>query len=103
MCDSPGKNSSEDETRGRIEIYWVDPDPSDHGESAWCVVRCLGGVIRVGDVLSQEGTGERYVVDGIERYGRTVPFFDPPHSGRVHLTGGPCERLGEGDRLDVSR
>ncbi|MFG3013443.1 hypothetical protein ACGFZB_23805 [Streptomyces cinerochromogenes] len=58
-----------------------------------CVVRCVGGVVRVGQrfgVGPDAGTGDDaplVTLEGILRYGRPVDFVDAPHSAEVRLTG----------------
>lgn len=50
-----------------------------------CVVRCIGGVARDGQLYA---AGElRTRLRGIERYGRTVGSFDAGHVAKVQLTG----------------
>lgn len=76
---------------GRIQIESVE-ESSDTGGK--CIVRCVGGVPRVGDVFTSDeisGVGHlkvRITLDRIERYeGRFVEFFDPPHAARIHVSG----------------
>ncbi|MER6387681.1 hypothetical protein ACFXEL_02665 [Streptomyces sp. NPDC059382] len=62
-----------------------------------CVVRCIGGVARAGQVYA---VGDlRIGLRRIERYGRTVGFFDAGHVARVHLTGAVVALLGRGQVL----
>ncbi|UFR02615.1 hypothetical protein KBP30_16130 [Streptomyces sp. Go40/10] len=74
----------------RLRIHSV----ADRGATAvTCVVRCVGGVVRVGQrfgVGPGAGTGDDaplVALEGILRYGRPVDFVDPPHSAQVRLTG----------------
>ncbi|WP_327683173.1 hypothetical protein [Streptomyces sp. NBC_00467] len=75
----------------RIQIESVEQSSDTGGK---CIVRCVGGVPRVGDVFtSDEISGlalvkVRLTLDRIERYeGRFVQFFDPPHAARIHVSG----------------
>lgn len=75
----------------RIQIESLE-ESSDTGGT--CIVRCVGGVPRVGDVFTSDeisGRGHpqvRLTLDRIERYeGRFVEFFDPPHAARIHVSG----------------
>ncbi|MFD6884870.1 hypothetical protein [Streptomyces sp. NPDC059957] len=62
-----------------------------------CVVRCIGGVARAGQVYA---TGElRTRLREIERYGRTVGSFDAGHVAKVHLTGPVVALLAQGQVL----
>ncbi|MCX4779742.1 hypothetical protein [Streptomyces sp. NBC_01264] len=62
-----------------------------------CVVRCIGGVARAGQVYA---AGElRTRLRGIERYGRTVGSFDAGHVAKVHLTGPVVALLARGQVL----
>ncbi|MEU6594291.1 hypothetical protein ABZ923_34655 [Streptomyces sp. NPDC046881] len=74
----------------RLQVHSV----ADRGATAMtCVVRCVGGVVRVGQrfgVGPDAGTGDDaplVTLGGILRYGRPVDFVDPPHSAEVRLTG----------------
>ncbi|MFJ7270587.1 hypothetical protein ACIQV3_28780 [Streptomyces sp. NPDC099050] len=62
-----------------------------------CVVRCIGGVARSGQVFAAGGLRTR--LRGIERYGRTVGSFDAGHVARVHLTGPVVALLARGQVL----
>ncbi|MFD3537879.1 hypothetical protein ACFWUQ_00020 [Streptomyces sp. NPDC058662] len=62
-----------------------------------CVVRCVGGVARAGQVYA---VGElRVGLRGIERYGRPVTSFGAGHTARVHLTGAVVALLTGGQVL----
>lgn len=73
-----------------------------------CVVRCLDGVVRVGDcvVAGELGDGSRVQLEcnvvGIDRYGRNVDFVDPPHSARITLDGAELVKVGEMAKLYLS-
>jgi hypothetical protein len=56
---------------------------STDGSSAVCVVRCVGGVARIGQAYE----GGRAVLEWIDQYGRPVARLDPPHSALVRLSG----------------
>jgi hypothetical protein len=56
--------------------------------TAVCVVRCVGGVARVGQRFAIEPHDTPTVtLEEILRYGQSVGFIDPPHSAKVRLTG----------------
>ncbi len=80
----------------RLQVHSVEQDLPDGGV---CVVRCIGGIARVGQRFRLEDdwrTGRpsgALVLGRIERYGRAVDFFDPPHNALIHLSGGPLTRL----------
>ncbi|WP_251067317.1 hypothetical protein [Streptomyces sp. ISL-36] len=85
----------------RLQIYSIEFEDSDGGV---CIVRCIGGIARVGQIfVAEEETLEQSVpqltLNQIERYNRQVEFFDPPHNARVHLSGGPLAGLREGSVL----
>lgn len=62
-----------------------------------CVVRCIGGVARAGQLYA---VGElRIRLWHIERYGRTVGSFDAGHVAKVRLTGPVVALLGRGQVL----
>lgn len=63
----------------RLQIYSVEPT---NLTSAVCVVRCVGGIARVG----QEYAGPM-TLNSILRYGKAVDLLDPPHSATVCLSG----------------
>ncbi|MEU9010996.1 hypothetical protein AB0D12_14685 [Streptomyces sp. NPDC048479] len=83
----------------QLQIYAVEESTEPGGT---CIARCVGGVARVGQVFTHEGTSEasvqdlRLTLDRIERYGRCVDFFGPPHVARVHLSGGSTSILVRG-------
>ncbi|MCY0934203.1 hypothetical protein [Streptomyces sp. H34-S4] len=62
-----------------------------------CVVRCIGGVARAGQVFAAGGL--RIGLRSIERYGRTVGFFDAGHVAKVHFTGPVVALLARGQVL----
>ncbi|MFG3097173.1 hypothetical protein [Streptomyces sp. NPDC048202] len=91
---SPRKAECMSET-ARLQIYSVESEDLD---SAVCVVRCVGGVVRVG----QEFAGPM-TLDRILRYGRTVELLEPPHSAQVRLSGVAVRGLGRGVVLTALR
>ncbi|MFI1365784.1 hypothetical protein [Streptomyces griseochromogenes] len=67
-------------------------------QAATCIVRCVGGVVRVGQRFGvgsaddtkgggTEGGSPLIALAWILRYERPVDFVDPPHSAKVRLTG----------------
>lgn len=58
-----------------------------------CVVRCLSGTLRIGDVVSSHwaGDGTEVVVclevSRILRYGQDCDLLDPPHNAMLNLVG----------------
>ncbi|MFF7971889.1 hypothetical protein [Streptomyces sp. NPDC007905] len=61
--------------------------------TATCIVRCVSGVVRVGQRFGVGPDGGRgdgapvVALGGILKYERPLDFVDPPHSAKVHLTG----------------
>ncbi|NUK04319.1 hypothetical protein HRW23_13800 [Streptomyces lunaelactis] len=85
----------------RLQIYAVEAAAESGGI---CIARCVGGVVRVGQVFTHECpsgasvTDLRLTLDRIERYvGQYVDFFDPPHAARVHFSGTSTSALARGD------
>ncbi|MEU9298972.1 hypothetical protein [Streptomyces sp. NPDC048269] len=77
-----------------LQVYSVEEADVTGGV---CVVRCVGGVARAGQVYA---VGElRLGLRRIERYGRTVGFFDAGHVAKVHLTGAVVALLSRGQVL----
>ncbi|WP_328763234.1 MULTISPECIES: hypothetical protein [unclassified Streptomyces] len=77
-----------------LQVYSVEEADVTGGV---CVVRCLGGVARAGQVYA---VGElRLGLRRIERYGRDVAFFDAGHMAKVHLTGALVALLARGQVL----
>ncbi|MGW0749923.1 hypothetical protein [Streptomyces sp. NPDC002587] len=77
-----------------LQVYSVEEADVTGGV---CVVRCVGGVARTGQVYA---VGElRLWLRRIERYGRTVGFFDAGHTARVRLTGAVVGLLSRGQVL----
>ncbi|AYG81082.1 hypothetical protein DWB77_03220 [Streptomyces hundungensis] len=74
----------------KVQIYSVE---KLSGNSAVCIVRCVGGVVRVGQALTVEveshtaDSARDVTLTALVRYGRNVDFFDPPHAAKVHLSG----------------
>lgn len=89
-----------DSEHARLQIYAVE---ASSPTGVICIVRCVGGIARAGQIFGVEsatdaaGVGLGHVVlDRIDRYGRHVDFFDPPHSARVALSGGGVAALSKG-------
>ncbi|MEV8227709.1 hypothetical protein AB0P41_16925 [Streptomyces sp. NPDC079167] len=101
----PGEAPPHARVRCTLQIYEVEYG-DDHG--GVCVVRCLGGVVRTGQVfLAPTATTEpapavTLTTTRIECYGREVPFLDPPHTARVTLSGGPVAGLARGTVLSAA-
>ncbi|CAM5515838.1 hypothetical protein SAVIM338S_03859 [Streptomyces avidinii] len=77
-----------------LQVYAVEAADVTGGV---CVVRCVGGVARAGQVYA---AGElRLGLRRIERYGRAVEFFDAGHTAKVHLTGPVVALLARGQVL----
>ncbi|MBT2468044.1 hypothetical protein J7E97_09160 [Streptomyces sp. ISL-66] len=77
-----------------LQVYAVEAADVTGGV---CVVRCVGGVARAGQVYA---AGElRLGLRRIERYGRTVESFDAGHTAKVHLTGPVVALLARGQVL----
>ncbi|MEV7671102.1 hypothetical protein [Streptomyces sp. NPDC088752] len=72
----------------------------EHGpEGGVCVVRCVGGAPRAGQFFTTKDLTGTLRLDRIEKYGRPLEFIDPPHSAKVHVSGGPLVQLRYGDVL----
>lgn len=77
-------------TAGKVQIYSVEERV---GDSAVCVVRCIGGAVRVGrqfaaaSLADASGDEQHVTLEGIYRYGLTVEFIDPPHHAKAVLSG----------------
>ncbi|MFD7557368.1 hypothetical protein [Streptomyces sp. NPDC059533] len=77
-----------------LQVYSVEEADVTGGV---CVVRCVGGVARAGQVYA---VGElRLWLRGIERYGRPVGSFDAGHTATVRLTGAVVGLLSRGQVL----
>ncbi|MFE5493340.1 hypothetical protein ACIRS3_19880 [Streptomyces virginiae] len=77
-----------------LQVYSVEEADVTGGV---CVVRCIGGVARAGQVYA---VGEsRMGLRHIERYGRPVDSFDAGHSAKVHFTGAMVALLSRGQVL----
>uniref|UniRef100_A0AAU2JQ54 Uncharacterized protein n=1 Tax=Streptomyces sp. NBC_00049 TaxID=2903617 RepID=A0AAU2JQ54_9ACTN len=77
-----------------LQVYSVEEADVTGGV---CVVRCIGGVARAGQVYA---VGElRLGLRHIERYGRPVASFDAGHVAKVHLTGAVVALLTRGQVL----
>ncbi|MER5929834.1 hypothetical protein [Streptomyces sp. NPDC002054] len=62
------------------------------GAGGVCIVRCVGGIARTGQVYA--AAGSRVVLRRIEWYGRERAFLDGGHSAKVHLGGAVVPLLG---------
>ncbi|MFE1314313.1 hypothetical protein [Streptomyces sp. NPDC058755] len=81
----------------RLQIYSVE---ERDGATATCIVRCVGGVVRVGQRF---GVGpDKVTLKGILCYERPVDFVDPPHSAKVWLTGRSVGLLEEGSVITAA-
>ncbi|MFD5987549.1 hypothetical protein [Streptomyces cyaneofuscatus] len=66
------------------------------------IVRCVGGILRVGRTFVPDGSDKtlptdlRVTLTCIERYRRSVGAFDAPHTARVTLIGPSADALGRG-------
>ncbi|MFJ3922541.1 hypothetical protein [Streptomyces sp. NPDC090022] len=77
-----------------LQVYSVEEADVSGGV---CVVRCVGGVARAGQVYA---AGElRVGLRRIERYGRTVASFRAGHTATVHLSGSVVALLSRGQVL----
>ncbi|MFF0434940.1 hypothetical protein ACFYU9_22220 [Streptomyces sp. NPDC004327] len=84
-----------------LQVYSIEQCDEDGGV---CIVRCISGVARVGQVFLPEASDSSAKVrpltlDRIERYRQPVEFFDPPHSAMVYLSGAPLTDLQRGTVL----
>lgn len=88
----------------RLQVYEV-VGPGEAADGGICIVRCVGGTARPGQVFVLEddqdtvGPENALVLDRIEKYRQPLESLDPPHSAAVLLSGGPLDRLREGDVL----
>ncbi|MFF9050975.1 hypothetical protein ACF09Z_07405 [Streptomyces erythrochromogenes] len=77
-----------------LQVYSVEEADVTGGV---CVVRCIGGVARAGQVYA---VGEsRMGLRHIERYGRPVGSFDAGHTAKVHFSGAMVALLSRGQVL----
>ncbi|MGW2271647.1 hypothetical protein [Streptomyces yangpuensis] len=77
-----------------LQVYSVEEADVTGGV---CVVRCIGGTARAGQVYA---VGEsRMGLRSIERYGRAVGSFDAGHIAKVHFTGAMVALLSRGQVL----
>lgn len=87
------------ESTSKLQIYSVEESSET---AAICIVRCVGGIVRTGQVFSAEApavtadAGISLTLTAIDRYGREVELFDPPHAAKVHLSGPGASLLGRG-------
>lgn len=77
-----------------LQVYSVEEADVTGGV---CLVRCVGGVARAGQVYA---VGQlRIGLRRIERYGRTTAFLGAGHVAKVHLTGVVVALLSRGQVL----
>ncbi|MEV6675832.1 hypothetical protein AB0N09_03050 [Streptomyces erythrochromogenes] len=77
-----------------LQVYSVEEADVTGGV---CVVRCIGGVARAGQVYA---VGEsRMGLRHIERYGRPAGSFDAGHTAKVHFSGAMVALLSRGQVL----
>ncbi|MEV8534019.1 hypothetical protein [Streptomyces sp. NPDC051211] len=76
-------------TIAELQVYSVEEADVSGGV---CIVRCVGGVARTGQVYA--AAGARAVLRRIEWYGRDVKALDAAHSAKVHLSGAIVPLLG---------
>lgn len=77
-----------------LQVYAVEAADVTGGV---CVVRCVGGVARAGQVYAVGD--ERTALRRIERHGRPVESFDAGHVAKVHLSGPVVALLARGQVL----
>ncbi|MGA4955839.1 hypothetical protein [Streptomyces lavendulocolor] len=110
--DGPGRNPHRitylKSARGRTNMQVASRLQVDSVEEAGerggtVIVRCVGGLARVGQTYTLEegagsGTGApHFVLNRIERYpGVFVDVFGPPHAARVHVSGASPASLSRG-------
>ena len=84
----------------RLQIYEVER-LDDHG--GVCTARCIAGIARIGQVFasndSSEDADSKITLTTIERYRKSVDFFDPPNTARVSLSGNSVKDLCRGSIL----
>ncbi|MFG2815084.1 hypothetical protein [Streptomyces sp. NPDC048410] len=76
------------DSAAKLQIYSVEERSLD---TAVCVVRCVGGIVRVGQEF-----GAHLTLDRIIRYDQAVDFMDPPHGAQVRLSGAGVRELEKG-------
>jgi hypothetical protein len=90
----------------KLQIFSVEEKGST---TATCIVRCVGGVVRVGQRfhigsgVDSSGEGSGITLDRIDRYGRQMDFIDPPHNAKVYFSGEGVDFLESGMVLIYSR
>ncbi|MEU9001585.1 hypothetical protein [Streptomyces sp. NPDC048551] len=77
-----------------LQVYCVEETDATGGV---CVVRCLGGAARAGQVYAAGPA--RLGLRRIERHGRPVEAFGAGHTARVRLAGAVVALLGRGQVL----
>ncbi|MEU3772965.1 hypothetical protein AB0F11_07085 [Streptomyces sp. NPDC032472] len=79
-----------------LQVYSVEETGAEGGV---CLVRCIGGVARTGQVYAAGDA--RLGLRRIERYGRQVALCGAGHTARVHLAGIAAGLLGRGQVLNA--
>ncbi|WP_139140478.1 hypothetical protein [Streptomyces thermolilacinus] len=85
-----------------LQVHAVE-NATDH--SGTCIVRCISGVVRIGDVFTTAENSPNTAttllsIEKIERYREVfVDFIDPPHAAKVHFSGPGTGSLEHGDIL----
>ncbi|MFE2381677.1 hypothetical protein [Streptomyces misionensis] len=91
----------------RLQIYSVEERSAT---TAVCIVRCVEGIARAEQTFEIEfaagqGHSQQHLrLDWILRYEKPAGFLEPPHNGKVHLTGEGIEDLTRGTiirRVDI--
>jgi hypothetical protein len=93
------------ETHSALQIYSVEKTSENTGI---CVVRCIAGRVRLGDIFTSELPSSapvtRLHIDKIERYSDVfVERFDPPHAARVYFSGPGAQSLERGHILTAAK
>ncbi|MER5279865.1 hypothetical protein ABT025_29580 [Streptomyces sp. NPDC002809] len=88
-----------EEASGELQIYSVE---GSGGAVATCIVRCVGGVVRVGQQFRTRPTGDvtgdpvLLNLDWINCYETMMDFLHPPYGAVVQLSGSGVESLKRG-------
>ncbi len=84
----------------KLQVYEV---VSSGATDVICIVRCVGGIVRVGATFTLDSASASpntpLRLDTITRYGQDVDLVDPPHSAKVRLTGSSIPHLVKGSIL----
>ncbi|MFF8906847.1 hypothetical protein [Streptomyces olivaceoviridis] len=89
-----------DETyAAKLQIYSVEEKVAS---TAVCIVRCVGGVARIGQKFESESTIDpsssrtHMTLESILRYEQPADSLEPPHNAKVHLSGDGIDDLERG-------